>query len=131
MQRLGKTTNLINKIVRGSSKRSFSSSSKFSSVATSGPCGYPGAVNATLTHDLKFRSSMNEDGTPFPIFSIMSNDGEIVNEKAFKEIDVSFFILASLFYFHHFSIGHLTCPLYTHYIIHVIMMDQYMMTYVK
>lgn len=92
MQRLGKTTNiLINSIARGSAKRAFSSSSKFF-TATSEPCGYPGAVNATLTHDLKFRSSMNEDGTPFPIFNIMSKDGEIVNEKAFKEIDVSFLL---------------------------------------
>nr|CAG4714408.1 unnamed protein product [Naegleria fowleri] len=52
------------------------------------PC-YPGAVNATFTHQLEFRSSINPDGTPFPIFNIMSNDGEIVNEEAFKEIDVS------------------------------------------
>ncbi|KAF0979011.1 hypothetical protein FDP41_002081 [Naegleria fowleri] len=50
------------------------------------PC-YPGAVNATFTHQLEFRSSINPDGTPFPIFNIMSNDGEIVNEEAFKEID--------------------------------------------
>ena len=92
MQRLSKTTKslLLSTLVRTSTKRAFSSSTKRSAgTATSEPCGYPGAVNATMTHDLKFRSSMNEDGTPFPIFSIMSNDGEIVNEKAFKEIDVS------------------------------------------
>ncbi|KAL9641512.1 hypothetical protein ABK040_013433 [Willaertia magna] len=51
--------------------------------------GYPGAVKAALTHDFNFRSSINEDGTPFPIFNILSNQGEIVNEKAFKELKLS------------------------------------------
>jgi len=70
--------------------------------STNGPA-YPGATKAKLTHEFKFRSTMNEDGTPFPIFSIMNKDGEIVNEKSFSEIDVSLNPLESVRSNHHQS----------------------------
>lgn len=82
------STPLIKKVSTRTTHRSLHTCSllqKNKHTSTEGP-RYPGAINAKFTSEFFFQNATRRDGEPHAIYHIMDNDGNIVNEKGFEQV---------------------------------------------